>query len=361
MQRQSSLQNLKKNAIADYRPEAAVVLAMTSVLLLNMFLAQQPLLFLGHVILMSSAFLPLLTAGLMSYASPNRLLPHLFGPISRGPLLRHFTHGSFNSLAMLCAIGGYLCIYWNHKIHGQSQFGLDPGNLWTRRFHVWNGYLILILMLGQSLSGVAKLVAKSLGKDIAPSHGNMGRTIYGLAAINQLLGYFFPGLMPLWGSLFLAVMLLATISATHFFMEARHKEREMDQTKNVGDWLESSSTDSQSTMEDGRVSSVTRRLESLRCTHGPLVKKSSQDSSSTRAGGVSPRKARLSTQMTGWTTVLDTLDKTDKRAIMKSCFADWHRSVQSAQLVSKDVALQGTENLVSFLSEALVNDPPREM
>lgn len=359
MERQASLQSLKKSTLADYRPEAAVLLAVASVLVLNAFLASQPLLFLGHVILMSSAFLPLLTAGLMSYASPNRVLPQLFGPISRGPLLRHFTHGSFNTLALVCAIGGYLCIYWNHKDNGQSQLGLDKNDTWVRSFHVWNGYLILTLMFGQCLSGVAKLVGKTLGKDIAPCHGNMGRLIYGLAAINQLLGYFFPGLIPLWGSMFLAVMLLATISATHFYLAARHKENEESQY-NFGEVSERSSIDSLSTMECGKISTVTQRLESLRIP-GPLTSRSSQDTSSTRSRSTSPRKSRLMSQATGWEVVLDTLDKSDKRAIMKSCFADWHRSTQSAKLVAKDIALQGTENLVSFLSEALVNDPPREM
>jgi len=356
MARQGSLQSLKKSTLADYRPEAAVLLAVASVLVLNTFLAKQPLLFLGHVILMSSAFLPLLTAGLMSYASPNRLLPQLFGPISKGPLLRHFTHGSFNTLALVCAIGGYLCIYWNHKINGQSQLGLDKNDTWARSFHVWNGYLILTLMFGQCLLGVAKLVGKYLGKHIAPCHGNMGRLIYGLAAINQLLGYFFPGLIPLWGSMFLAVMLLATISATHFYLAARHTENETSQY-NFGEVSERSSIDSLSTMEDGKISTVTHRLESLR----PLIKRTSQDTSSTRSRSTSPRKSRLMSQTTGWAVVLDALDKSDKRAIMKSCFADWHRSTQSAKLVAKDIALQGTENLVSFLSEALVNDPPREM
>ena len=37
------------------------------------------------------------TAGLMSYASPNRMLPGLSG--SNSPLLRHFTHATFNILA----------------------------------------------------------------------------------------------------------------------------------------------------------------------------------------------------------------------------------------------------------------------
>ena len=75
----------------------------------------KPLLFLGHVVMMSAAFqvfmsldrlsdmpLPLRTASMSSYLTPSRVLLGLKG----SPVLRHFTHGSLNMLAPRKKHGG---------------------------------------------------------------------------------------------------------------------------------------------------------------------------------------------------------------------------------------------------------------
>merc|ERR550519_805804 len=84
----------------DYRPELAIVVAVMSVLLLNRLLEKVDVLFLGHVVLMSAAFLPFATAGMVSYSSRSLLLTRLFGPRRAGALKRHFTHAAFNSMVL---------------------------------------------------------------------------------------------------------------------------------------------------------------------------------------------------------------------------------------------------------------------
>merc|ERR1712061_627270 len=85
----------KHDGRRDYRPELAVVVAVLSVLLVNKMLAKVDPLFLGHVVLMSAAFLPFATAGMVSYSSRSLLLTRLFGPRRAGQLTRHFTHAAF--------------------------------------------------------------------------------------------------------------------------------------------------------------------------------------------------------------------------------------------------------------------------
>jgi len=302
----------------DYRPEVALVVAVASVMSLNWFLMAQPLLFLGHAVLMSTAFLILATAGMVSYASKSLLLPRLFGPQRGSKLPRHFTHGAFNGLALACALGGYACIYQNHKQVGASQLGLDIGNSWGRFLHVWIGYLVLLLLLVQALSGVAKLyIVALLGERRLRFHHKLGRTVYCLAATNQLVGYTFPGLLPTWAAPVLASMLITTVGATLFFLQERN-----------------------------RLQAATFQLEEERMRLEELTAKQSS------SGSLAP-PARESSQAAFETAVM-ALTRESSRFVKQKVFTEWHRLVQQKRLDDAAEAMEGQDRLVQFLSQEIV-------
>jgi len=219
--------DLPQQSDHDFRPEIALLVAVASVFLLNFLLMSQPLLFLGHAVLMSLAFLPLATAGMVTYSSQTLLLPRLFSPRVDGLLPRHFTHGAFNGLVLVCAVVGYLCIYGSHEKTGASQVGMQAGDLLRRKVHVWNGYVVLLMLAFQASSGVVKLYSTVAKREKRLKfHSYFGRIVYSLAAVNQCLAYTFPGLVPAWAQPVLAGMLLITVGITLFCL-TRESERRL--------------------------------------------------------------------------------------------------------------------------------------
>lgn len=51
--------------------------------------------------------------------------------------------------------------------------------------------------------------------------------------------------------------------------------------------------------------------------------------------------------------------KKDDNALKMACFAGWHRALQAIQIIDTGHALQGSERLVEFLSQELVDDVHR--
>ncbi|CAE7943157.1 nadsyn1 [Symbiodinium sp. KB8] len=257
----------------NYKPEGVLAAMVFSVLLLNFFMLGKPLLFLGHVVLMAAAFQAFLTAGLMSYASPNRMLPGLSG--SNSPLLRHFTHATFNILVLFCSIGGFLCMYGSRFLAHKSPAPLSSKSSWIGTLHVWTGYVTLALLFVMTFSGAAKMFAgltSGNADDVAKFHSHLGKTLYGFAGVSQALGYFMPELLPLWGSLLLTVILIASTSATIAFLNGRSPEvvkrmKRFDNGSNESSWepaREASLKVAKPTYRPAISSAATTRIESLR-------------------------------------------------------------------------------------------------
>lgn len=321
----------------DYRPELAVVVAVLSVLLINKLLENMDALFLGHVVLMSAAFLPFATAGMVSYSSRSLLLTRLFGPRRAGVLTRHFTHATFMSMVLLCAVGGYICIYGNHERSKASQLGLDPGNLWVRVLHVWVGYLILGLLALQVVAGAAKLCTRVMsGEHVLRFHHTSGRVVYCLAACNQLLGYTFPGLMPVWATALLSGMLISVVATTIFFLNERSRaireaaEIEAERVENA--------------------KAFARLQDELKQV---MVQSTPSTVSSTSMGRSNSRDALESASLA--------IAKKNARIMVRDCFKEWRHEMQRRRLEDAETSLQEQDRLVQFLSQELVNDTQEMM
>eukprot|EP00931_Biecheleriopsis_adriatica_P049971 TRINITY_DN2891_c0_g1_i3.p1 TRINITY_DN2891_c0_g1~~TRINITY_DN2891_c0_g1_i3.p1 ORF type:complete len:695 (+),score=126.76 TRINITY_DN2891_c0_g1_i3:195-2087(+) len=372
LEQQPSDRNASEKKAADYGPECVAFLTVSSVLILNVLMMNKPLLFLGHVVLMSSAFLPFMTAGLMSYASVKRVLPGLPGP-SQNPLLRHFTHATFNMLVLFCAVGGYLCIYCDHALRKESQIGWSPGTTWNRTLHAWLGYAILGLLFLMTFTGAAKMFAGLAGastRSVAGNHALLGRILYGLAAFNQILAYFFRDLIPLWASVLLTGMLLCAVGITLQTLQSRsaatvNRLCTFNPAVSVEEGRSPSSPSAQQTRpfwddltkvrsHGERDRLWTSRLESMRSL---LSHRSSTTASSGSSGGDLPGCRGLIKRGLDWESVLDTFEAQERMAILASRFAEWHRHTQSMLIARANANLQGSDNLVDFLSSALVQGP----
>ncbi|CAE7264394.1 ADL1, partial [Symbiodinium pilosum] len=200
---------LGRKAERDTKPEVILFIAILTVLLLCGLLCSRPLLFLGHVVLMSCAFTPLMTAGLLSYSSRS----------SRQALHEHSGAVSLG-LALLCALGGYACMYVENKLNETSHLGLsDDGDVAERTIrvlHVWLGYAILgiLCILALIAPGMLRAGERSRSRSIATCQRVLGKMMYGLGMTTQILGYFIEGLLPSWASWLLTSSLLAVALAT---------------------------------------------------------------------------------------------------------------------------------------------------
>jgi len=348
-------EDLEAQKEPDYRPEGVVLAMLASVLMLNLFMLGKPLLFLGHVVLMSVAFQAFMTASLMSYATPNRILPGLAG--SNSPLLRHFTHATFNILVLFCAIGGFLCMYGIRAMAHKSQLGLSPQSSWIGTAHVWTGYVTLALLFVMTFSGAAKMFAGlTLGDadSVAKFHSHLGKTLYGFAGINQLFAYFMPNLLPLWGSILLTVVLVASTAATIYFLNSRSPET-VKRMKRFGVEFEAEpptawhqapvATKDTKVNRSSFASTATTRIDSMRS-----IARNSSIASAAGAGML----GRTSSKSFDWDAILETFEAQDRRATVSLYFTHWHRHTQSAMIVKAQADLEGSNNLVNFLSSALV-------
>mmetsp|Transcript_108538 Transcript_108538/g.305934 ORF Transcript_108538/g.305934 Transcript_108538/m.305934 type:complete len:650 (-) Transcript_108538:317-2266(-) len=357
---QSFVERTRDKTKADYRPEGALVLTVASVVVLNISLLAQPVLFVGHAVLMSVAFLPLLSAGLMSYASPNLVLANFFGAGSGTALQRHFAHGMLNGSASLCAVAGYLCIYKAHSKTGASQLGLDTGNAWSRVLHVWIGYFVLGLLLLQSLSGVVKLAARYIGRHALRFHSSLGRVIYGLAATNQLIAYYL-GLLPMWQAFLLSSMLLVAVMVTFFYLNASQQPRKAPVETNAID-----SAWGNGTIVAKSLSCVGERLQNLKAATKNVSQRSSNSKDSTATdmsepcltpeSRDKPGTPNRKKNFTSLELILAKLDGNDKIAMLHTHFSAWHRLVQACQLTRTAEELEGAERLTLFISGQLIDD-----
>jgi len=345
----------------NYKPEGVLAAMVFSVLLLNFFMLGKPLLFLGHVVLMAAAFQAFLTAGLMSYASPNRMLPGLSG--SNSPLLRHFTHATFNILVLFCSIGGFLCMYGSRFLAHKSPAPLSSKSSWIGTLHVWTGYVTLALLFVMTFSGAAKMFAgltSGNADDVAKFHSHLGKTLYGFAGVSQVLGYFMPELLPLWGSLLLTVILIASTSATIAFLNGRSPEvvkrmKRFDNGSNESSWepaREASLKVAKPTYRPAISSAATTRIESLR-----TITRRNSSITSIGAGVLTGLVGRRSsrTKSFDWDAVLEAFEVQDRKATAALYFTHWHRQTQSSMIAKAQAELQGSNNLVNFLSSALVS------
>ncbi|CAK9059387.1 PDZ domain-containing protein [Durusdinium trenchii] len=335
----------------DYRPECLILMMVLSVLLLNFLLMSKPLLFLGHVVMMSVAFQVFMTAALSSYISPTRVL---FG-LKSTPVLRHFTHGSLNLLVLFFAVGGYLSLYARNVEAHQSQFG--HGGV-MRIVHVWTGYVTLAALFIMFFSGTVKMFAgltTGSSVDVAKFHDHLGKTLYGLVAVTQICGYFIHGLLPLWASLLLTTMLVVGMASTLFLL-IKQDPNLVSRMKRFGDGLNEPVGDLPVLMNKYQAlpkistscSSNTTRLESLRS-----LANSSHRSAAAGAGlGSHPPSGRSSASE--WEPMLNALDAKEDKALLSWIFVNWHRHVQSSKINKAQAELQGSNNLVDFLSSALV-------
>jgi len=309
-----------------------------SVLLLNKLLEKVDALFLGHVVLMSTAFLLFATAGMVSYSSRSLLLIRLFGPRRTGVLTGHFTHGAFNGMVLVCAVGGYVCIYGSHARNNASQIGLDPGNLWVRVLHVWVGYFILGLLALQILAGVAKLILKvRTGANVLHFHHVSGRVMYCLAAFNQLLGYTFPGLMPVWATALLSGMLISVVATTIFFLNERSRAMR-ERAKKEAEKEEHDKAFARLQEELKQV--LIQNTPGTPDSRGSFLKSSSRDA--LEAAGIA-------------------LAKESARVLVRDCFTEWRQAMQRRRLEDAETSLEEQDRLVQFLSQELVNDTHEQM
>merc|ERR1712014_393183 len=83
------------------------------------------------------------------------------------------------------------------------------------------------------------------------------------------------------------------------------------------------------------------RLESLRSCAGSC--------SSGHEPGAARRKRGFHFEA-----MLDSFEKQDALMVLKLGFQDWHRNVQASTISKADADLRGSNNLVDFLSQALV-------
>ena len=120
--------------------------------------------FTWHPILLSLAFLMFMNEGLLVYF--NGKLEQTDRSISR------YWHARYMFVASMLAIGGYICIYISHAKTNHSQFGI--GHHFINALHVWIGYLVLVLMLLQTLVGMSKYFEMVKAK----FHGKLGLYIY---------------------------------------------------------------------------------------------------------------------------------------------------------------------------------------
>ncbi|OLP92056.1 hypothetical protein AK812_SmicGene26178 [Symbiodinium microadriaticum] len=301
-------------------PKLLISFGAVIVLLLNAALISQPVLVLGHAVLMSLAFLPLTTAGLLSYARDRT------GCLVMEPLLRHAAHASLGVLVLLCAILGCLSMYWKRLCAAEPR--LSP--TWSSRFHVFVGYAVLMLLFACSCSGAAKLVALQRGserQDVGTCHSVLGKLIFILAAFNQVQGCFLPHLLPVWVASLLTVLLVICVTAVLAFL--------------------CSPPPTIPPRAAAPVKEEVRRAQLL----GRLIR------------GQAPSKLHHGAQRKlarrDWDAVVAAFEVQDTANMVSLCFLRWHRFAQSAHITKAHADLRSSDNIVNFLSSTLLGEMSR--
>mmetsp|Transcript_14357 Transcript_14357/g.32661 ORF Transcript_14357/g.32661 Transcript_14357/m.32661 type:complete len:257 (-) Transcript_14357:57-827(-) len=164
-------------------PPITCVAAVVVVVAVNVVVAgakhfsTMPVLFFGHIAAMLACWC-LMTSGSVVYSLASAW------PASAG--LRAKTravHAVAQSLAFVCAVVGYACIFRNHQLVHGSQFGFDKGNPVAKTVHALLGYVVLAWMALQACQGWLKY----LGLGLFLSHKLNGRYLVVLTAVNILI------------------------------------------------------------------------------------------------------------------------------------------------------------------------------
>jgi len=139
-----------------------------------------------HPVLMTLAFPCLMTLGRWSYK---------FGGGAEDKSARLVGHRIIMTLALLVALGGYLCIFMAH-IKDRKFFGYDFKNhSWNadkkRTAHAILGYIILLAAIAQGVGGMFKVSQLRLGKQAVSFHGVMGKVVMLGGTVNIALAIAF--------------------------------------------------------------------------------------------------------------------------------------------------------------------------
>jgi len=147
--------------------------AVTIVICANHFTAM-PILFFGHIAAMCICWC-LMTSGSLLYKASGafELTAGLRQKARRG-------HALSQTLACVAAVVGYACIFENHRIMGQSQFGFDKGNPILKTVHALLGYPLMIWLLLQGCQGWLKY--SNLSRFLY--HKSAGRALVLFAGVN---------------------------------------------------------------------------------------------------------------------------------------------------------------------------------
>lgn len=77
------------------------------------------------------------------------------------------------------------------------------------------------------------------------------------------------------------------------------------------------------------------------------------------SGSTAPGDARKKRAM-HFEAMLNSVEMQERRMVLKLGFQDWHRSVQANKISKADADLQGSNNLIDFLSQTLVGGQREE-
>mmetsp|Transcript_42358 Transcript_42358/g.76880 ORF Transcript_42358/g.76880 Transcript_42358/m.76880 type:complete len:245 (+) Transcript_42358:131-865(+) len=148
-----------------------------------------PGLFWGHIVAMLTCWSVVASASVIITLNSNL---DVDGSTDTTRKKARIMHGAMMSVAVIAALIGYWCIFKNHALMGQSQFGLDPGNPPARTAHAMFGYLLIFCLLLQASQGIAKFIKLEgvqnsfLAKfgSYVPDHAFRGKLLLPLMALN---------------------------------------------------------------------------------------------------------------------------------------------------------------------------------
>eukprot|EP00811_Abedinium_folium_P005078 NODE_14676_length_1093_cov_8.437888.p1 GENE.NODE_14676_length_1093_cov_8.437888~~NODE_14676_length_1093_cov_8.437888.p1 ORF type:complete len:322 (+),score=42.39 NODE_14676_length_1093_cov_8.437888:109-966(+) len=104
---------------------------------------------------------------------------------------RRNLHGNLMSIACLCMVAGYACIFeahWSTKNYFGYEFSTGEWQSYQRIVHAWAGYVVILLVLQQVAVGFMKYAGLANGVKICTCHGVLGRLTVGLGCVNVILG-----------------------------------------------------------------------------------------------------------------------------------------------------------------------------
>ena len=154
-----------------------------------------------HPIAMMVAFFLFMTPGQLVYRRDSGFLVEIIlgcETIDVGKKdIQRYAHGKFMAIAGLFGAGGYVAIFLAHFISGESEIGL--GTTSSRTAHVVLGYLTLLWLLVQTITGVVKAIVQPSSPPKDPPqdhprglftwHGSSGKYLLLFAYITSTLGF----------------------------------------------------------------------------------------------------------------------------------------------------------------------------